>query len=187
MKLIGEVIRAEDQSATLSIQGKEAIYFREGASRHLWIGKITKVSMNGVTILYRNGTEQGYSMKYFRAHFCAGWWKANAEVFKCASNLRVNYHGQLRAYNVLEAEPTHQAQLAAECDHAAQISDLGEYYVWRIGGDIPKKIHHTLDDALAEATRLAELHPRCCFKVLNVSATVVSQPITKYDTKVVIH
>ncbi|AWD90597.1 hypothetical protein [Pseudomonas phage Njord] len=232
MQHISDVISSTQYTAVESLRGKEVIYFREGAKRHLWIGKVTHITTNGVKILYRNGIEQPYSLSYFRNHFAPAHWKANQNIYCMAGNMNANYVGQaLRAYDVpacdynqLElrilaemlrkgviVDPTKLVHMGDNFDMtamsyhdetqvsvkgnpekedkepAAKVSDLGEFYVWRIGGDIPKKIHLTMDEALAEASRLSTLHPRCCFKVLHVAATVVCNPVTTYDTNVVIH
>uniref|UniRef100_A0AAU6VZK9 Uncharacterized protein n=1 Tax=Pseudomonas phage Ulina01 TaxID=3138549 RepID=A0AAU6VZK9_9CAUD len=155
----------------LSLKGKDLIYGKR-TNRYGWIGVAHKLTENGALVVFRNGVEQAYSIDTFVQTFCPAHWSKNQGFRTESLALAVNRVS-------MNPQPPKQQEMS--------ISELGEYYVWRIGGDIPKRVHHTLDEAVAEASRLAQAHPRCCFKVLHAAATIVSQPITTYDTQVVIH
>lgn len=103
MQHIADVISSTQYTAVESLRNKEVIYVREGAKRHLWIGKVTHISPNGAKILYRNGVEQPYSLSYFRNHFAPAHWKDNRQTYQLANNMSQNYiaaGAHLRAYDM---------------------------------------------------------------------------------------
>lgn len=155
----------------LTLAGKQVIYYREGAKRHMWVGTVDTATMSGVTITYLNGTEQHYSIDYFRKHFCPAHWVKNAHIYTAAMNMKEN-RKQLSEAQQLSLPP------------ADDVSHLGEFYVWRKNGGIPTKTHLTLTLATEEASRLAKQNPDDEFLVLSVAASVCYQARTQYDLKV---
>lgn len=170
-KTIADTITRHDDRAVLSLEGKEVIYYREGATRHMWIGKVKTVTMNGAFIEFRNGVTQQYSLPYFRSMFLPAHWKANAHVYTCACNMTFN-RGLLTEAQQLSLPP------------ASDVSDLGEFYVWRKNGGLPTKLHLTLQEATEEAGRLAKQHPDDEFLVLSVAASVCYKSRTQYDLSI---
>lgn len=116
MKLIADTIVSPRDVGVLSLKNKEVIYHREGASRHMWIGLVHSISMNGATILYRNGVTQAYSLTYLRNHFAPAHWKDNRQTYQLANNMSQNYiaaGAHLRAYDMTPFFKPEEVMLSA--------------------------------------------------------------------------
>lgn len=171
MKTIADTITRTTDQAVLTLRGKEVVYYREGASRHMWIGKVVDITMNGATIEYRNGVSQGYSLTYFRNNFLPAHWVANKQAYGAACNMSVN--------RCLWTEDQKSSQ-----PPACEVSDLGEFYIWRRNGGVPTVQHLTLQQATEEATRLAKANPDDEFLILAVAASVSYKARTTYDLSI---
>lgn len=163
-------------SGVLSLNGKTVIYGKK-TSREGWIGQITKLTENGAIVKFRNGVEQSYGFPTFTQTFCPAHWKNNtgfhASVISLADN-RVQ-----RDQNV--ANRVSIAAAVAEPEPVdVTVTDLGDFYVWRPSGGVPTKLHLTVQEACAEAERLAKAYPDEKFLILSVAATVCYRSVTTH-------
>lgn len=88
------------------IDGLFYIYTREDASRDAWVGKIVEVKryrnvIQGVQIMYGNGTIQRYSISYFRENFTELTHAVDEHLEK-AMQVGVNHTNRRLINNILE-------------------------------------------------------------------------------------
>lgn len=171
-------------NAILSLAGKDLIYAKRN-NRYGWIGKTLKLTENGAVVLFRNGKEQSYSIDTFVATFAPAHWSKNTGFRTESMALAVNRHSYTS--QVLEGPSQHALAIDEKgCDSSRhkEITQLGEFYVWRRNGGMPTKMHSIFDDAVEEAERIAKLNPDEDVLVLSIAASLFNKTVKSHQLHV---